>query len=64
MAIDWSTLYDRFKGLWVALGDDEKTVLASGQTAQEALRRARQGGHPNPILTRLPETLGTYVGRL
>ena len=62
MAIDWSGLYEKYKGLWVALQDDEKTVLASGRTAKEALDKAKGGGYEKPILTRIPEKLITDVG--
>ena len=30
MAIDWTKIYRKYKGLWVALDKDEKTVIASG----------------------------------
>ena len=62
MPIEWTNLYRRFKGLWVALSDDEQTVLGSGKTAKEALRKAQAKGHRVPILTHLPDRLGTYVG--
>lgn len=62
MPIEWTTIYRRFKGLWVALGTDEKTVLASGNTAREALRKARRKGHATPIITRMPDRFQPYVG--
>jgi len=62
MAIDWSKIYKKYRGLWVALKDDEKTVIASGQTAKEAWTKARDRGYQKPILTRMPEKLVTYVG--
>ena len=64
MAIEWSSIFRRFKGLWVALDDDEKTVLASGKTAKEALDKARRKGHRTPIITRMPDRLQPYVGTL
>lgn len=42
MAIDWSKLHRRFKGCWVALRDDEKTVAGSGKTAKEAYAKAQK----------------------
>lgn len=62
MAIDWTNMYEKYKGLWVALKDDEVTVVSSGKTAEEALRKAREEGYENPILTRMPEKLVAYVG--
>ena len=62
MAIDWTKIYEQYKGLWVALKDDEVTVISSGKTAKEAWERAQKKGYKKPILTRMPEALVTYVG--
>lgn len=64
MAKDWTEIQKKYKGLWVALADDEETVLASGKTAREALENAKKKGHPDPIMTRMPEKIFTYVGAL
>lgn len=61
-AIDWSDIYKKYKGLWVALGDDEITVLASGKTAKEAWNKAQKKGFKKPILTQMPARLIPYVG--
>ena len=62
MAIDWTQIYEKYKGLWVALKDDEETVVGSGKTAREALDSAIQNGYREPILTRMPETLMPFIG--
>ena len=62
MAVDWTKIYEKYRGLWVALEDDEETVIASGETAKEAFEKARGKGYERPILTRMPEELITYVG--
>ena len=64
MAIDWTHAYRRFKGLWVAFKDDEKTVIASGRTAKEALKKAKIKGYEMPILAHMPKILGPYIGSL
>jgi uncharacterized protein DUF5678 len=60
--IDWSHLYKNYRGKWVALADDEVTVLASGETAKEAY----EGGLKHskiPILHRVPVDLDiVFVG--
>jgi hypothetical protein len=58
--IDWTIMYKKYKGLWVALDLDEKTVLASGRTAKQALSRARKEGHENPILNYVPRELSVF----
>lgn len=62
MAIDWTKIYEKYKGLWVALKDDEQTVVGSGKTAKEAWESAQRKGYKKPILTRMPDRLVTYVG--
>lgn len=54
MAIDWTKIYKKYKGLWVALKKDEKTVLASGKTVKETLEKARKTGYKRPIMLRVP----------
>ena len=61
-AIDWKPIYKKYRGQWVALDDDEVTVLASGKTAIEALAAAQRAGKQKPILAQMPEKLLTYVG--
>ena len=62
MPINWTNLQKKYKGLWVALKTDEKTVVASGKTARQAWDKARQRGYEKPILSRMPEKLVAYVG--
>ena len=64
MAKDWSKLYKKYKGLWVALLDDEITVVGSGKTLKETIIKAKEKGYNSPIFTRMPETLDAYVGSL
>lgn len=62
MAIDWTNIYKKYKGLWVALKDDEVTVIASGKTATNALNKAQKKGFKNPILMNVPQKLTYFVG--
>jgi hypothetical protein len=64
MAIDWTKIYKKYKGLWVALAEDEQTVLGAGKTAKEALSQANKKGEKSPILTRMPDSIVSYVGTL
>ena len=59
---DWSVLFVQYRGQWVALADDEVTVLASAPTAKAALAASAARGAPEPILYRVPDTLDTFVG--
>jgi len=62
MAKDWTDIYRKYKGKWVALAKDEETVLASGKTLEQALNKAIKKGHSDPIMTRMPSSLSVYVG--
>ncbi len=63
-AIDWSSIYRKYKGKWVTLADDEITVLSSGETAKEAWTKAREKGFQKPILMSVPEKLTYFVGNI
>ncbi|MFH1170620.1 MAG: DUF5678 domain-containing protein [Candidatus Vogelbacteria bacterium] len=64
MSTDWTKIYKKYKGLWVALKDDEITVIGSGQLLKDAMAQANKMGYKNPIAMRVPDNLSTYVGSL
>lgn len=64
MALNWAQLYKKYKGKWIALLDDETTVVGSGKTLKEALEEARKKGYTSPIVSRMPQNLEAYVGSL
>jgi hypothetical protein len=59
---DWTHLFAQYRGQWVALAEDEVTVLGAGATAKEALAASATMGSPEPILYRVPDNLDTFVG--
>ena len=61
MAIDWTHLFEKHRGKWVALADDEMTVLSVGETAREAHTAALERTIL-PILYQVPETLDLFAG--
>ncbi|MBI3114906.1 MAG: hypothetical protein HYZ09_00210 [Candidatus Kerfeldbacteria bacterium] len=64
MAIDWTPIVNKYKGLWVGLKDDEQTVVGSGKTVQEVLEKSKRSGFPKPILLRVPTKVLPYVGSI
>ena len=60
--MDWANLYKKYAGLWVALKDDEITVVAADHSAEEALRKSIEKGVQNPILNLIPRELLPMVG--
>jgi hypothetical protein len=62
MVKDWTKMYKKYKGSWVALAEDEETIIATSKNAREALEKAQKKGFNDPILTRVPKKLTTYAG--
>jgi hypothetical protein len=61
MAKDWTHLFEKYRGKWVALAEDETTVLAAADTAKEAYAAALKRT-AFPILHQVPETLDLFAG--
>ncbi|OGI77088.1 hypothetical protein A3C57_02705 [Candidatus Nomurabacteria bacterium RIFCSPHIGHO2_02_FULL_33_12] len=61
---DWTKIYKKYKGLWVALDHDEQTVLGVGKTVKDAINAAKKKTIKTPFLTRVPLDLNTFVGLL
>lgn len=64
MPINWTNIQKKYKGLWVALAGDEKTVIASGKTASEALEKAKAKSRQMPFLAKMPEKISPFVGAI
>ncbi len=64
MVKDWTKIYKKYKGLWVALADDEMTVVGSGKKLSEALAQAKKKGVAHPIVMPVPDISMAYVGSL
>lgn len=60
--MDWTKIYKKYKGLWVAMADDEITVLGSGKTLKEAILKAKKKSDKTPLVMRVPEKLVSFVG--
>lgn len=61
--IDWTKIYQKYKGFWVALRDDEQTVISSGKTLEETAKKAEKKGFKNPIFMQVPMKLTYIVGK-
>ena len=62
MIIDWTKLFIKYQGLWVALAEDEKTVVASSKNGKEAYLEAVRKGIKVPILLNVPSDIKSYIG--
>ncbi|MBI2597439.1 hypothetical protein HYW41_04740 [Candidatus Daviesbacteria bacterium] len=62
MAVNWTHIYDKYKGLWVGLADDEVTVVASGKTVEEVMDKSKKKGLNLPILFKVPTKIIPFIG--
>ena len=62
VALDWSHIISKYKGMWVALQDDEVTVIDADKDAQKLKQKASKKGFEHPILIKVPTKLSPYVG--
>lgn len=61
---NWTKLFKDYKGQWVALKDDEITVISAGNKLSDVIRTAQSKGYQKPILTKVPRKDITYIGSL
>lgn len=59
---NWTQLFKKYKGQWVALKDDEVTVISAGEKLLEVKREAAEKGYASPIFTKIPKKDITYIG--
>lgn len=62
MAIDWTKIYKKYNGQWIALKNDEKTIIASGKKVEEVMKKSKEKGFDLPILFRVPIESSAYIG--
>jgi D-serine dehydratase len=62
MTKDWTKIYQKYKGMWVALAEDEVTVVGFGKKISEAIEKAKNNGNNDPIMMRVPDESLVYVG--
>ena len=56
--IDLTRLLAPYKGEWVALSHDEKSVLGHGKTIEVALSEAECAAQGRPLLMKVSDDLG------
>ncbi len=62
MMKDWSDICAEYRGLWVAIADDEETVVAAGKDVPSVLALSAERGNSDPILFRVPDEIVDFVG--
>lgn len=60
--IDFTSVFLKYSGKWVALKQDEKTVVSASKNAKKAHEDAISKGERRPILMKIPSNSAYYVG--
>jgi len=60
--IDYSPIFKKYSGQWVALKSDERTVVAASRSANKAFKGARNEGIKEPVLFKIPTQSVPYIG--
>ena len=55
-------LADKYRGKWLALKADRKTVVSTGDSVREVLATAAKKGTEHPVITRMPRSVRSFVG--
>jgi len=59
--IDLTQVYKKYKGLWVALVNDNEVVSAD-KSVHKVVAEAKKKGHENPLLFKAPNNNLPFVG--
>lgn len=62
MKIDLTKIYQKYKGLWVALDEKLEKVIASSKSADEAYTKAIKKGYSKPTMFKVPKENIPYFG--
>ena len=62
--VNWQPLFEDYKGKWVALKQNETTIVASGTSAKTVYIQAQKQGLEVPILFKVPQVSLPHVGQL
>jgi len=60
--INWNQLFDSYKGKWVALEQNKKTVVSSGKNAKTVFEKAKKKGVKVPTLVKVPTKMIPFAG--
>ena len=62
--LNLSSIYKQYEGQWVALADDNQSVYGAGRTVEEAVKQAKDSGHPEFTLLFVEPSDTLYCGKV
>ena len=63
-ATDLTHIYNKYKGKWVGLSEENKTVLGVGITLRTAIAQAKKNSSERAFFMRVPKILNKAVSVL
>ena len=57
---DYGKMLMKYLGKWVALSSDESSIIASGDTLVETVKKAKNTSENNPIYVMVSENIGNF----
>jgi len=60
-AVDLSNIYNKYKGLWVALINDTE-VISADKSVRRVVEEAKKKGYDQPLLFKVPKNDLPFVG--
>ena len=61
MTVDWTKISNEYKGQWIALKEDQITVLSFGDSLKKVIADAKVKGFEDPIVTKMPKEIVPYI---
>ena len=60
-ALDFTKIFDSYRGKWVALTKIGNRVVGSGNSPQEALKKSVQKGIKEPVFLKVPSDFTSFI---
>ncbi len=60
-AIDLSQVYEKYRGLWVALINDDE-VISADKSVRKVVEKAKKKGYEHPTLFKVPKNDLPFIG--
>ncbi len=62
MTRNFIEIHKKYKGKWIALTPNEKSVITSGKTLKKILEDAKKKGFEHPTVMKIPPAVLPFVG--
>ena len=62
MKINFTQIYKKYKGLWIALDEKLKKVISYDKNIEKAYKKALERGYKKPTLFKVPQNNLPYFG--